>query len=140
MQCFNPDRVLWDIEHILPFTNPVVAGRAEPYVLSNSYFGRETGYRYGTAGQSWRTASSQWFLKALVNYVFGLMPTFEGLKIDHCMPKEWSGAEIEKEFRNCKYHVVYRATGKEKITVEGKEVSGILHYKNGGSYSVEVEY
>lgn len=47
MQCFNPDRVLWDIEHILPFTNPVVAGRAEPYVLSNSYFGRETGYRYG---------------------------------------------------------------------------------------------
>lgn len=136
----RPDRVLWDIEHILPFTNPVVAGRAEPYVLSNSYFGRETGYRYGTAGQSWRTASSQWFLKALVNYVFGLMPTFEGLKIDHCMPKEWSGAEIEKEFRNCKYHVVYRATGKEKITVEGKEVSGILPYKNGGSYSVEVEY
>ena len=51
-----------DVMQILPFRNPVVNGRAEPYVLCNCYMGKETGYRYGTPGQSWRTATGQWFL------------------------------------------------------------------------------
>ena len=57
----NEKKVGWDIERILPFRNPVVDGRCEPYIISNSYMGEETGYRYGTPGQSWRTASGQWF-------------------------------------------------------------------------------
>lgn len=120
----DEDKVAFDIEHILPFRNPVVAGRCEPYVLPNSYMGKETGYRYGTPGQSWRTASGQWFLKSLVNYVFGFMPTPEGLRLQPCLPKSWKEAEIIKEYRGTEYHIKYLRTGRKKITAGGEEITG----------------
>ncbi|MBQ7499396.1 MAG: hypothetical protein IJT91_00715 [Clostridia bacterium] len=118
------DKVEWDIERILPFANPVVAGRAEPYILSNSYMGEETGYRYGTPGQSWRTASGQWFLKAMFNFVFGIIPTLNGLKLAPCLPSSWSEAEAVKRFRKGVYHIKYKRTGNKKITLNGKPVEG----------------
>ncbi len=118
------DKVAWDIKHILPFRNPVVNGRCEPYVLPNSYLGKETLHRYGTPGQSWRTASGQWFLKAMVNFVFGIMPTKDGLKITPCLPCDWKEAEVTKEFRGCVYHIKYIRTGNKKITLNGETLAG----------------
>ena len=120
------DRVEADLECILPFRNKVVDGRAEPYIMCNSYFGKQTGYRYGTPGQSWRTAAGQWFQKALVNYVFGLLPEMEGLKIDPCLPTSWKTASIDKLFRGCNYHISYvnGGTRVKSITVNGKEIEG----------------
>lgn len=120
------DRVEADIETILPFRNKIVDGRAEPYIMCNSYFGKQTGYRYGTPGQSWRTAAGQWFQKALVNYVFGLLPEMEGLKIDPCLPPSWEHASIDKKFRGATYHISYENHGVnvKKILVDGKEIQG----------------
>ena len=120
------DRVEADIETILPFRNKVVDGRAEPYIMCNSYFGKQTGYRYGTPGQSWRTAAGQWFQKALVNYVFGLQPEMEGLRIDPCLPPSWKITSIDKVFRNTTYHITYENNGTnlKKILLDGKEIQG----------------
>lgn len=122
----RPEKVAEDIETILPFRNKVVAGRAEPYIMCNSYFGDQTGYRYGTPGQSWRTAAGQWFQKALVNYVFGLMPEMDGLRIDPCLPPEWKTCSIDKVFRGCKYHIEYENGGThiKQILVNGSPISG----------------
>jgi len=128
------DRVEWDIEHILPFRNPVVAGRAEPYVMSNSYMAKETGYRYGTPGQSWRTASGQRFMKAMTNFVFGIKPEQGGLRIEPCLPAGWERAEVTKIFRGEKYHIRYLRTGRKKLTVNGKKVSrGLITPVEGGA-------
>ena len=120
------DKVEEGINTILPYRNPVVGGRAEPYTLCNSYFGKETGYRYGTPGQSWRTASGQWFQKALVNYVFGLYPEMEGLKIAPCLPPSWKECSITKKFRGCTYNIKYvnNGTKVKEIFVNGKSLDG----------------
>ena len=120
------DKVEAGIETILPFRNKVVAGRAEPYVMCNSYFGKQTGYRYGTPGQSWRTAAGQWFLKSMVNYVYGLLPELEGLKVDPCLPPSWKTAEITKTFRGTTYNIKYKNGGTrvKSITVDGKAIEG----------------
>ncbi len=120
------DKVEEDINTILPYRNPVVNGRAEPYTLCNSYFGEQTGYRYGTPGQSWRTASGQWFQKALVNYVFGLMPEMEGLRISPCLPPSWTECSIKKCFRGVTYNIKYINGGTRvaSITVNGKKLNG----------------
>ena len=120
------DKVEEGIETILPFRNKVVDGRAEPYIMCNSYFGKQTGYRYGTPGQSWRTAAGQWFQKALVNYVFGLQPEMEGLKIDPCLPKSWREASIDKKFRSANYHIKFENGGTrvKTILVNGKAIEG----------------
>ncbi len=135
------DRVEKDIETILPFRNKVVDGRAEPYIMCNSYFGKQTGYRYGTAGQSWRTAAGQWFQKALVNYVYGLMPEMDGLRIDPCLPPSWREAEITKKFRGAVYTIKYKNSGTKvkHIFADGKEISGtILPFCAGKNYNIEV--
>ena len=120
------DKVEEGINTILPYRNSVVNGRAEPYTLCNSYFGEQTGYRYGTPGQSWRTASGQWFEKALVNYVFGLIPEMEGLKISPCLPPSWKECGITKKFRGATYNIKYvnNGTSVKEITVNGKKIEG----------------
>jgi len=134
------ERVEAGIKTILPFRNEIVDGRAEPYTLCNSYFGKETGYRYGTPGQSWRTASGQWFGKAMVNYVFGLMPEMEGLRIDPCLPPSWQTAAIDKTFRGTNYHITYRNGGTcvEKILVDGVEIEGTVLPLTGKDTEVTV--
>ncbi|MBR2650358.1 MAG: hypothetical protein IKD45_01735 [Clostridia bacterium] len=134
------DRVEAGIETILPFRNKVVDGRAEPYIMCNSYFGKQTGYRYGTPGQSWRTAAGQWFEKAIVNYVFGLLPEMEGLKVDPCLPPSWKTAEITKTFRGTTYHISYENGGTrvKSITVNGKEIEGNILPLIEGDVTVKV--
>jgi cellobiose phosphorylase len=120
------DKVEAGIETMLPFRNKVVNGRAEPYMLCNSYFGVQTGYRYGTPGQSWRSASSPWFMMALVRYVYGLQPEMEGLRIDPCLPPSWKNPEITKMFRGTQYHIRYENHGPrvKQILVDGKPIDG----------------
>ncbi|MBQ3225826.1 MAG: hypothetical protein IJB48_02075 [Clostridia bacterium] len=120
------DWVEKDIETILPFRNKVVAGRAEPYIMCNSYFGEQTGYRYGTPGQSWRTAAGQWFQKALVNYVFGLQPEMDGLKIEPCLPPSWKKCAIRKVFRGITYDISYENGGTrvKEIYVNNEKIDG----------------
>jgi cellobiose phosphorylase len=120
------EKVEEGINTILPYRNTVVNGRAEPYTLCNSYFGEQTGYRYGTPGQSWRTASGQWFQKALVNYVFGLVPEMEGLRVSPCLPPSWKECSITKCFRGCTYNIKYLNSGTKinKITVNGETIEG----------------
>ncbi len=136
----RPDRVEADIETILPFRNKVVDGRAEPYIMCNSYFGKQTGYRYGTPGQSWRTAAGQWFAKAMINYVFGLMPEMEGLKVDPCLPLSWKKASIDKKFRGTSYHISYENKGVnvKEIYVDGVKIEGNILPLTGKDTDVRV--
>ena len=120
------DKVEEGINTILPYRNPVVNGRAEPYTLCNSYFGEQTGYRYGTPGQSWRTASGQWFQKALIYYVFRLYPEMEGLRISPCLPPSWKECSVTKKFRGCTYNIKFINGGTKikEITVNGQVTEG----------------
>ena len=108
--------------------------------MCNSYFGKQTGYRYGTPGQSWRTAAGQWFEKALVNYVFGLLPEMEGLTVKPCLPPSWKTASIDKRFRGTTYHIRYENGGVnvKKILVNGKPIEGNVLPLTGGDMDVLV--
>ena len=134
------DKVEDGIKTILPFRNEVVDGRAEPYAMCNSYFGAETGYRYGTPGQSWRTAAGQWFAKAIVNYVFGLMPEMDGLRVSPCLPPSWKNPSVVKDFRGTRYNIRYDNKGARvsKILVDGQRIAGNILPSTGKETDVLV--
>lgn len=136
----RPDLVERDMNAILPFRNPVVAGRAEPYVLCNCYMGKETDYRYGTPGQSWRTATGQWFLKAMLNFVFGIDPKMDGIHLRPCLPSSWDKAKLVKPFRGCIYDISYRKTGIKRIFADGVLIEGDLLPLNNGRIEIICEY
>ena len=117
-------RVREDIDSIVPFRNEIVSGRAEPYIICNCYMGKETGYRYGTPGQSWRTASGQWFLKSMAQFVYGLQPEPEGLALRPCMPKGWNEMKVTRVFRGCTYRITLRRTGEKALYFNGQKLKG----------------
>ena len=84
---------------------------------------KEATYRYGTPGQSWRTATTQWVTKALINFVFGLKPTLEGLRLDPCLPPSWKECAITKKFRGVTYEIIYHneAKGEKHVLINGQE-------------------
>lgn len=141
----QPDKVQKGLWNILPFYKDGSHKKCEPYIMSNSYFTEATGYRYGTAGQSWRTATGAWLMKALVNYVFGLRPEMEGLAIDPCLPPDWKTCSITKRFRGAEYRITYEqaaeaaVNGNKQVLVNDEVwLSDILPYKGGEKYNIKV--
>lgn len=137
------DRVEEGLRKILPWDETYGEKCGEPYILFNSYFSHEAGYRKGTPGQSWRSAAGSWMLKSLVEYIYGLHPEFDGLRIDPCIPPSWNECSIRKVFRGTEYNVKYiRKTSDPKapaarITVDGKPASALL-IPDGGKHDVTV--
>lgn len=140
------DKVEEGIHKILPGHHQYHEKVGEPYVLFNSYMGEQTGYRVGTPGQSWRTASSQWFLYAIVKFVFGMQPELDGLVIRPTLPPSWRECSISKTLRGCKYniHFVQKDEGGcnniESLTVNGISVDPMrpIPAVNGETLNVEV--
>ena len=67
----------------------------------------------------------------------------EGLRIDPCLPPEWTECGIKKEFRGVTYDIHYHNTGaKRRILVDGKEIEGDLLPMGewGSTLSVEVYF
>ena len=124
----RPDLVEEGLRKMLPFDTTYAVKCGEPYAMFNSYFAPETGYRAGTPGQSWRTASSSWLFKSTVEYIFGLHPELAGLRIEPCLPLSWRECGITKVFRGCTYEISFRADGSGSdvlsICVNGKPVQG----------------
>ncbi len=138
----RPEKLQMTLKKILPWDQDYAPTCGEPYILYNFYHSDENGYRYGTPGQSWRTASTQWVVKSLINFVFGLKPTLEGLLIDPCLPPDWKECAIKKNFRNCTYEIRYRqikGNGSISVAVNGTPIEGtLLPYASGEHYLVEV--
>lgn len=133
-------RVERDIRQMLPWDQTYAPTEGEPYVLFNSYFGDQTGYRYATPGQSWRTASTQWFVKAMTLYVLGLQPDVDGLHIHPCLPENWNECAAVKRLRGCEYRVTYTRTGAFSVTADGERIpdGGALPLKPGYTVHVKV--
>lgn len=141
----RPDRVEEGIKKMLPGNHEYGETCGEPYAMYNSYFAPETGYRMGTPGQSWRTASSSWMLKSMVEYVFGMHAEMEGLRIEPCLPLSWKNSSIKKVFRDCVYDVRFTCdgTGSDVVCmkVNGEEVHydrNIVPARPGETLVVEV--
>ncbi len=134
------------IQKLMPYSDSRNIGCAEPYVLSNSYFGPGSDYRYGEAGASWITGSCGWFVKAVVNYMFGINTSLDGIKLEPHLPSEWTNCSIKRPYRNAIYNINYvknkgvLGTDIGMIIVNGVEYkSTTLPYSDGMEYNVTVE-
>ena len=145
----RPDRVEEGLRKMLPWDHSYDDGTiaqtcGEPYAMYNSYFAPETGYRTGTPGQSWRTASSSWMLKSVIEFVFGMHPELEGLRIDPCLPLSWNECSIKKVMRDCTFDIHFTGNGEGsdvlEIIADGVKIEGnILTPVAGKTIKVEVK-
>jgi cellobiose phosphorylase len=104
--------------------------RCEPYVYAQMIAGKEAATP-GEAKNSWLTGSAAWNLVAITQWILGIRPEHEGLRIDPCLPAAWEGFEAARRFRGATYRIsVTKPAGTvarlSSLVVDGREVEGTV--------------
>jgi len=117
--------------------------RMEPYVYAQMIAGRDA-VRHGEAKNSWLTGTAAWNYIAITQSILGIQADFDGLRIDPCIPRDWNGFAITREFRGNTYHITITnpdnvSKGVASLTVDGQPLEGniIPVTGSGGTYQVE---
>ena len=104
--------------------------RTEPYAFCQMVAGRDAA-TFGEGKNSWLTGTSAWTFALLSQYILGIQPTLDGLRIDPCIPKVYDGYTVERRYRGVMYHISIEnpnhvEKGVVKMLVDGQEVAGNL--------------
>jgi cellobiose phosphorylase len=96
----------------------------EPYVYPQMIAGKDA-KRFGEAKNSWLTGTAAWTFVSISQYILGIRPEYDGLRIDPCIPAAMKGFSVTRHFRNA----VYRITVDNKAGVEKGVKSAVLDGK-----------
>jgi cellobiose phosphorylase len=142
------DRAYKYYRAILPAARGEIADlhKTEPYVYCQMIAGKAH-KDFGEGKNSWLTGSACWNFVAVSQYILGIRPDYQGLRIDPCIPKEWKGFSAKRKFRGEIYHLTVRNPhhvnkGVKAVIVDGKRMSSNLipaaGQKSGKPHQVEV--
>jgi cellobiose phosphorylase len=104
--------------------------RCEPYVYAQTIAGREAP-SYGEAKNSWLTGTAAWNYLAITQWILGIRPELDGLRVDPCIPMEWDGFSVERIFRGHRLHIrvhnpQHVSRGVREISLDGRKIEGNL--------------
>jgi len=104
--------------------------KIEPYVYCQSTSSRYSA-REGTSHIPWLTGSAGWSYYAPTQYILGIRPEHDGLRLDPCIPSAWTGFTAERMFRGKKIAIEVKNphginNGVRRLTLNGKRISGNL--------------
>lgn len=78
--------------------------RTEPYVYSQMIAGCDAA-TFGEAKNSWLTGTAAWTFVNVSQYILGIQPTMDGLRIDPCIPSSLKGFTATRRYRGAVYVV-----------------------------------
>ncbi len=117
--------------------------RTEPYVYAQMVAGKDA-FKPGEAKNSWLTGTAAWNYYAISQYILGIQPDYDGLRVDPCIPSSWEGFQVTRKFRGATYNIVVKnpdhvSRGVKQVTIDGQMVMGPhLPLCHGGTHEVEV--
>ena len=100
--------------------------RSEPYVYAQTIAGRDAA-TFGEAKNSWLTGTAAWNFVAISQYILGVQPSFEGLKIAPVVPESWEGFSMQRMYRGTRYDIQVKRVGKGndvQLVVDGGRIEG----------------
>ena len=118
--------------------------RTEPYVYAQMIAGKDA-KRHGEAKNSWLTGTAAWNFVAISQYILGVIPEYDGLKIDPCIPENWDGFTAVRKFRDNTYNITVKnpenvSKGIKSIALDGVRINGNILpvFEAGSTHEVEV--
>jgi cellobiose phosphorylase len=104
--------------------------KTEPYVYSQMIAGKDA-HKPGEAKNSWLTGTAAWNFYAISQYILGVKPDFEGLRIHPVIPDTWSGYRITRKFRGATYKIEISnpdqvSSGVKELLLNGSPLEGNL--------------
>jgi cellobiose phosphorylase len=102
----------------------------EPYVYAQNILGDEHP-QFGLGRNSWLSGTASWCYQAATQWILGIRPEFDSLRIDPCIPSAWSGFSVVRRFRGHMMRILVHnpenvCKGVIKMTVDGNIVPGNL--------------
>ena len=106
--------------------------------------GPESPY-FGRAGWTWYTGSAAWLFRISTEWILGVRPEAEGLRIDPCIPSKWEGFRIVRQFRGTTFQISVEnprrvCRGVQQVWLDGKPLRGWLlpDLRDGQTHQVRV--
>ena len=100
--------------------------KTEPYVYPQNICG-PTHPSFGMARNAWLTGTAAWTYVAATQWILGIRPTFEGLRVAPAIPADWPGFTARREFRGTVYEIAVRRDGPGNavaMVVDGVAIDG----------------
>ena len=116
--------------------------RTEPYAYCQMIAGKDAP-SFGEGKNSWLTGTAAWTFVNISQYILGIMPKLDGLRIDPCLPAAMKGYTATRIYRGAVYNIkVDNSAGVQKgissITIDAQlHSSNILPVAQAGK-TVEV--
>lgn len=102
--------------------------KVEPYVYCQMTAGKDAA-KPGEAKNSWLTGTAAWNWYAITQFILGIRPSYDGIEISPCIPKEWDGFKVSRKFRGADYEIEVKNPshvnrGIARMTLNGVAVEG----------------
>ncbi len=128
----NGDRAYAYLRAFMPtaYNTRAEIRQCEPYVQGQTTYSTYSP-RPGNTRTPWLTGAAAWAYFSVTQYILGLRPELDGLRIEPCIPSAWNGFSVVRRFRSHLYRIVVHnpdhvSHGVIRITVNGREVRGNL--------------
>jgi cellobiose phosphorylase len=100
----------------------------EPYVLCQSTHGKESP-KHGASRIPWLSGSATWTYYAITQYILGIQPEVEGLRIDPCIPSKWKSFTVRRLFRGKALNILVKnpegvQKGVKSMVLNGETLKG----------------
>ena len=99
--------------------------RTEPYVYAQMIAGKDA-FKPGEAKNSWLTGTASWNYYAITQYILGVQPQYDGLKVDPCIPPSWNGFKVTRKFRGATFHITIKNEAHVSKGVKQIKLNGVL--------------
>ncbi len=102
--------------------------KTEPYVYAQMIAGKDA-VKPGEAKNSWLTGTAAWNFYAITQYILGIQPDYDGLKIDPCIPRKWKKYNVKRRFRNKEFDITVDnpngiSKGVQVVLLNGEKIEG----------------
>jgi cellobiose phosphorylase len=117
--------------------------KCEPFVYAQMIAGMDAPM-HGEAKNSWLTGTAAWNHVAITQWILGIRPELDGLRVDPCVPSHWREFRVMRNFRGVLYQITVKnpkgvCKGVKSIFVDGKQIKAGLIPAGTGSEDVNVE-
>ena len=85
--------------------------KVEPYVYCQMVAGKDAA-RPGEGKNSWLTGTAAWNWHAVTEFLLGIRPDYDGLRIEPCLPSHLHTVKVHRCFRDAEYDLTLRLSGR----------------------------